>query len=154
MNEFMQTAIEEATHGVEQNEGGPFGAVVVRNGVVVGTGHNRVIATNDPTAHAEMNAIREAAAFLGRYDLSDCEIFTTCEPCPMCYGAIHWARIGTIHRGASKEDAADLGFNDVDIYTDIARDPEDREIIMDVVDRDACLQVFTLWNEKEDRVLY
>jgi guanine deaminase len=154
MNEFMQTAIEEATRGVEQNEGGPFGAVVVRNGVVVGTGHNRVIATNDPTAHAEINAIREAAAFLGRYDLSDCEIFTTCEPCPMCYGAIHWARIGTIHRGAGKEDAASLGFNDVDIYTDIARDPEDREIIMDVVDRDACLQVFNLWNEKEDRVLY
>lgn len=154
MNEFMQTAIEEATRGVEQNEGGPFGAVVVRNGVVVGTGHNSVIASNDPTAHAEVNAIREAAAFLGRYDLSDCEIFTTCEPCPMCYGAIHWARIGTIHRGAGKEDAAALGFNDVDIYAEISRDPEDREIIMDVVDRDACLQVFKLWNEKDDRVLY
>ncbi|NBC30597.1 MAG: nucleoside deaminase [Spirochaetes bacterium] len=139
---------------MERDEGGPFGAVVVRNGVIVGSGHNSVVAGNDPTAHAEMNAIREAAAFLSRYDLSDCEIFTTCEPCPMCYGAIHWARIGTVHRGAGKEDAAELGFDDLEIYADIARAPEEREIIMDVVDRDACLQVFQRWNEKDDRVLY
>lgn len=154
MNEFMQAAIDEAVAGIDGNEGGPFGAVVVRNGVIVGRGHNRVVTTNDPTAHAEVNAIREAASFLSRYDLSDCEIYTTCEPCPMCYGAIHWARIGTIHRGATKEDAAAIGFNDLDIYEDLARQPDDREIIMDEVDREACLSVFRRWHTKDDRVLY
>ncbi len=150
----MQAAIDEAVAGIDGNEGGPFGAVVVRNGVIVGRGHNRVVTTNDPTAHAEVNAIREAASFLSRYDLSDCEIYTTCEPCPMCYGAIHWARIGTIHRGATKEDAAAIGFNDLDIYEDLARQPDDREIIMDEVDREACLSVFRRWHTKDDRVLY
>ncbi len=150
----MQSAIEEAVAGIHGNDGGPFGAVVVRNGVIVGRGHNRVVATNDPTAHAEVNAIREAAAFLSRYDLSDCEIYTTCEPCPMCYGAIHWARIGTIHRGATKEDAAAIGFNDLKIYQDIAQPPEDREIIMDEVDREECLEVFRQWESQEDRILY
>ena len=150
----MQAAIDEAVAGIDGNEGGPFGAVVVRNGVILGRGHNRVITTNDPTAHAEVNAIREAASFLNRYDLSDCEIYTTCEPCPMCYGAIHWARIGTIHRGATKEDAAAIGFNDLDIYEDIAKAPAEREIIMDEVDREACLSVFRRWHAKDDRVLY
>jgi guanine deaminase len=154
MDEFMSAAIDEATRGVEGQEGGPFGAVIVRHGVIIGRGHNRVLATNDPTAHAEVNAIREAAAFLKSYDLSECEIYTTCEPCPMCYGAIHWSRIGVIHRGATKEDAAAIGFDDLDIYADIAKAPEEREIIMDEVEREACLQVFRGWQQRDDRVIY
>ena len=122
--------------------------------MIVGRGHNRVIASNDPTAHAEVNAIREAAAFLKNYDLSECEIYTTCEPCPMCYGAVHWSRIGVIHRGATKEDAAGIGFDDLDIYREVALPPDEREIIMDEVEREACLAVFRDWEAREDRVIY
>lgn len=154
MNEYMEIAIAEARRGVESGEGGPFGAVIVRNGVVVGRGHNRVVVTHDPTAHAEINAIREASSFLGRYDLSDCEIYTTCEPCPMCYGAISWARIGTIHQGARKEDAAQIGFDDQEMYADMERPLEERNIIIREVDREACLAVFHDWESRDDRVLY
>ncbi len=90
MNEFMELAIKEAEKGIRANEGGPFGVVIVRNGEVIAQNHNQVLGTNDPTAHAEMNAIRDASKKLGTFDLSDCEIYSTCEPCPMCLGAIHW----------------------------------------------------------------
>lgn len=154
MNEYMEVAIAEARRGVELGEGGPFGAVIVRNGVVVGRGHNRVVVSHDPTAHAEINAIREASSFLGRYDLSDCEIYTTCEPCPMCYGAIYWAKIGTIQQGARKEDAAEIGFDDLEMYADMERPLEERNIIIRELDREACLAVFRDWRSRDDRVLY
>ena len=112
MNEYMRIAIEEAEEGVRCDHGGPFGAVVVYNGKVIARGHNRVIATNDPTAHAEMEVIREAARKLGRFDLSDCEIYSSCEPCPMCFSAIHWAKMKNLYFGCSREDAADIGFDD------------------------------------------
>lgn len=124
----MRRALELARRGVEGGDGGPFGAVIVQNGHVVGAGWNRVIATNDPTAHGEICAIRDACAYLGTFDLSGCDIVTTGEPCPMCLGAIYWARIKTIYFGFSVEDAARIGFDDLFIFEDISRLPEKRTI--------------------------
>jgi guanine deaminase len=154
MNPFMQAAIEEARAAVNNGQGGPFGAVVVKDGRVISRGHNTVVATNDPTAHAEVNAIREAAQKLGRFDLSDCEIYTTCEPCPMCYAAVYWSRIPRIYRGATKDDASTIGFDDKAIYEDLARPVSQRDIPLIEVDREACLEPFRLWESKEDRVPY
>ncbi|MFO8063978.1 MAG: nucleoside deaminase [Spirochaetia bacterium] len=154
MNRFMEAAIAEAQTAVTHGQGGPFGAVIVHEGRIVGRGHNTVVAANDPTAHAEINAIREASTFLGRFELSDCEIYTTCEPCPMCYGAVYWARISTIYRGATAEDAAAFGFDDEAVYEDIVRRPSERKIAQIEVDRQACLEPFTYWKSKPDRVPY
>jgi guanine deaminase len=154
MNQYMSAAIEEAQNGVQSGEGGPFGAVVVHQGKIVGRGHNTVIKTNDPTAHAEINAIRQASQALGRFDLSDCTIYTTCEPCPMCYSAVYWARIPIVYRGATQEDAAAIGFDDQAIYDDLAQPPDKRKIPMEEVDREACLEPFRLWEEKPDKALY
>ncbi len=154
MNRYMQAAVEEAHYGVESREGGPFGAVIVHEGTIVGRGHNTVVTTNDPTAHAEINAIREASKTLGRFDLSDCTIYTTCEPCPMCYSALYWARIPVVYRGATQQDAAAIGFDDKEIYDDLAGAPENRKIPMKEIDREACLEPFRLWQSKPDRVLY
>ncbi len=150
----MKAAVEEARSGVESGEGGPFGAVIVLDEKIVGRGHNTVIATKDPTAHAEINAIREASKTLGRFDLSDCTIYTTCEPCPMCYSALYWARIPIVYRGATQEDAAAIGFDDKKMYDDLAKAPENRKIPMEEVDREACLEPFRLWEAKPDRALY
>ena len=154
MNPFMEAAIVEARAAVERTEGGPFGAVVVQGNRIVGRGHNTVVAAHDPTAHAEINAIRDASAFLGRFELSDCELYTTCEPCPMCYAAIYWARITVIYRGATKEDAAAVGFDDQAAYEDIARPASEREIAQIEVDREACLEPFHYWQSNPDRVPY
>jgi guanine deaminase len=154
MNRFMQAAIEEAQRGVERADGGPFGAVIVHGGEIVARGHNTVVDTHDPTAHAEVNAIRQASSRLGRFDLSDCEIYTTCEPCPMCYAAIYWARIPKIYRGATKEDAAEIGFDDKEIYDDLARGSGARDIPVIEVDREACLEPFRHWLSRSDRVPY
>ncbi len=154
MDSFMRIAIEEARYGVESRQGGPFGAVVVHEGRVVGRGHNTVITTNDPTAHAEINAIREAATSLGRFNLSDCTLYTTCEPCPMCYAAIYWARIATVYRGATQKDAEKIGFDDKAIYEDLAAAPGDRKISMHEVDREACLGPFRLWESLPDHATY
>ncbi len=113
---FMRRAIELARQGMNQGAGGPFGAVVVRDGVIVGEGWNRVIATKDPTAHGEVTAIRDACATLGTFSLEGCEIHTTGQPCPMCLGAIQWARIAKIHYGFRIEDAAGIGFDDTEFY--------------------------------------
>src|SRR5512136_691190 len=112
MRKFMRMAIREAEKGMRRNEGGPFGAVIVKDGKVVARAHNRVIKTNDPTAHAEVVAIRKATAKLKRFDLSDCEIYASCEPCPMCFAAIHWAKMRTLYFGCSRKDAAAIGFDD------------------------------------------
>ena len=125
---FMRRAIELARLGMRSGAGGPFGAVVVKDGEIIGEGHNRVVGTNDPTAHGEIVAIREACARLGHFSLQGCEIHTTGEPCPMCLGAIHWARIGRIYYGFSITDAAAIGFDDREFYRQFTRPLAEREV--------------------------
>lgn len=125
---FMRRAIDLARLGMNQGAGGPFGAVVVKDGNIVGEGWNRVLATNDPTAHGEITAIRDACGKLGTFSLEGCEIHTTGQPCPMCLGAIHWARIRKIHYGFRIEDAAAIGFDDSEFFRQMALPPEQRTI--------------------------
>lgn len=155
MDQFMKTANEEAVHGSQSNDGGPFGAVIVRAGKVIARGHNEVVKTNDPTAHAEMVAIRKAAALLGRFDLSDCEIYSSCEPCPMCLSAIYWSRMGAVYYGCTREDAADIGFDDNNIY-EFIKDPAGKSDTLKMLplDRDECILTFKKWQEKQDKVIY
>ena len=155
MHPFMKIASEEAVAGARNNEGGPFGAVIVREGEVVARGHNEVLKNNDPTAHAEMVTIRRAAASLGRFDLSDCVLYTSCEPCPMCLSAIYWARIPTVFFGCTKEDAADIGFDDQAIYEYI-RHPEQHQAELCLIsqDREECLRNFEEWRNKADKTMY
>ncbi|RPJ34931.1 MAG: nucleoside deaminase [Verrucomicrobiaceae bacterium] len=127
-DEFMMRAIELARQGMRCGDGGPFGAVVVRDGEIIGEGWNRVLATNDPTAHGEITAIRAACARLGSFSLEGCEIHTTGEPCPMCLGAIHWARLGAIYHGFRVEDAAEVGFDDREFFRQMVLPPEQRMI--------------------------
>ena len=124
----MHRAIELARLGMNSGAGGPFGAVVVKDGEIIGEGYNRVVGTNDPTAHGEIVAIREACARLGHFSLAGCEIHTTGEPCPMCLGAIHWARIGRIYYGFSITDAAAIGFDDREFYRQFTLPPAEREV--------------------------
>lgn len=125
---FMSRAIELARDGMRGGLGGPFGAVVVRDGSIIGEGCNRVISTNDPTAHGEITAIRDACRRVGSFSLEGCEIYTTGQPCPMCLGAVYWARIGTIYYGFRIEDAAEIGFDDSEFFRQIALPPESRSI--------------------------
>jgi len=148
----MKVANEEAFHGMKNNEGGPFGAVIIKDGVILAQGHNEVLKTNDPTAHAEVVAIRKAAALLERFDLSDCEIYTSCEPCPMCLSAIYWSRIKKIYFGCTKTDAAAIGFDDNAIYEFIKEPTDALELVP--VDREECLKSFEHWLEKIDKVGY
>ncbi len=152
-NEYVEAAIAEAIAGVERGHGGPFGAVVVRDGVIIGRGHNQVVTWLDPTAHAEVLAIRLACRETGRFDLHGCELYTTCEPCPMCYAAAWWARISTIHYGCTRGDAEQFGFDDSAIYADLeGRVP--KQIRMVASAREACLEPMRLWRERPDRVPY
>jgi len=155
MNPFMKQALDEAVTGSQENAGGPFGAVVCKDGLVIASGHNEVLKTNDPTAHAEMVAIRRAASILGRFDLSDCELFTSCEPCPMCLSAIYWSRIPRVYYGCTKKDAAVIGFDDDKIY-EFIRDPGQQADTLQLIplDREECLPVFRNWQEKQDRTMY
>ncbi len=125
---FMRRAIELARQGMNSGAGGPFGAVVVKDGQIIGEGHNRVLGTNDPTAHGEIVAIRDACARIGHFSLQGCEIHTTGEPCPMCLGAIHWARIGRIYYGFSITDAATIGFDDWEFYRQFTLPLAEREV--------------------------
>lgn len=152
--QLMRAAIDEAAVGLAAGDGGPFGAVVTRGGVVIARGHNQVVGLNDPSAHAEVQAIRAACRELGTFDLSGCEIYATCEPCPMCFAAIHWARLDRVHFGASRGDAAAVGFDDAAIYDVLA---ERREPAFDVqgdVAADACRRLMQQWRDNEDRVPY
>lgn len=152
MNPWMQRAYDEALQGMNDNEGGPFGAVIVRNDELIATSHNRVLITNDPTAHAEVNAIRAASAALGSHDLSDCILYTTCYPCPMCMGAILWARIPTVYYGSTGADAAKGGFDDERFHAFI-QNPE-KAFALRALDTEKTRELFTKWLEKEDRRLY
>lgn len=145
-------AYDEALKGMETNEGGPFGAAIVRNGELIASSHNTVLQSNDPTAHAEINVIRKASHALGKFDLSDCILYTTCYPCPMCMGAILWARISTVYYTSSMDDTAEGGFDDRAFYT-IIRDPES-SLDLQLIDPDKGKELFTSWAVKEDKKLY
>jgi len=151
---FMKEAIRLAHEGLRSDKGGPFGAVVVKGGKIIGRGNNRVTTTNDPTAHAEIIAIREACKNLNSFQLEDCEIYTSCEPCPMCLGAIYWARPSKLYYGCSKKDAANIGFDDAFIYREIQIPPEQRKIPFIQLLRVEALKAFKEWIEKDNKVLY
>lgn len=153
--EFMEAAIEEAFQGMRANEGGPFGAVIARGDEIIARAHNEVLSAGDPTAHAEIQAIREAARKLGRFDLSDCEIYATCEPCPMCLGAVFWARIPKLTYGCSRADAEAVGFSDKEIYDAIIKqDPAAGGLDAVQFARDACLPLMEFWDKKGDKTPY
>ena len=151
--DFMRQAIALAVENVK-NGGGPFGAVIVRGGEVVATGVNRVTANNDPTAHAEVSAIRAACTKLGTFDLSGCVLYTSCEPCPMCLGAIYWAHIDKIYYGANQHDAAAVDFDDSFIYRELELEPNRRNKPVENILHDEALAPFNLWREKEDKIAY
>lgn len=150
---FMREAITLAVENVKQG-GGPFGAIIVRKGEIISTGVNRVTCSNDPTAHAEINAIRAACQQLGTFDLSGCEIYTTCEPCPMCLGAIYWARLDKIYYGCNNKDAAQAGFDDSYIYNELTLKPENRHKAMKELIPEEAKQTFLAWEMKTDKVAY
>jgi len=150
----MKQAVFQAFEGMRKNEGGPFGAVIVRNGEIIAQAHNEVLKTNDPTAHAEITAIRKASTLLSRFDLSDCEIYSTCEPCPMCFAAIHWAKMKKLTFGATREDAAKIGFDDQYIYDVIQGKAEKLQVAFFQDDHEECLKPFAEWKEKEDKKEY
>lgn len=140
MNEYMKLAITEARKGIHNGHGGPFGAVVVKDGAVVGKGHNQVLRNNDPTCHAEMMAIRKACKTLDTYDLSGCEIYATGEPCPMCLSAILWANIDKVYYGCNIIDTEQIGFRDKKFYE--MQNSGEKEKMMQELDRDACLKLY------------
>lgn len=150
---FMQIAIDLSIENVA-NGGGPFGAVIVRDGEVIATGTNRVTANCDPTAHAEVNAIRTACAKLKNFKLTGCTVYSSCEPCPMCLSALYWAGVERILYGNTKQDAKEIDFDDSFIYDQIALSNTERAIPCINFMRDKALEGFRLWREKEDKVLY
>lgn len=150
----MMRAIEISIENVRSGRGGPFGAVIVKDGAIVAEGTNRVTATNDPTAHAEMVAIRAACQKLGTFDLKGCEMYVSCEPCPMCLGAIYWARIERVYFAGLAADASDAGFDDSFIYGELARPRNERKIPMVPLMRDQALEAFRIWREKPDKIAY
>ena len=150
----MQEAIALSQNGIANNEGGPFGCVVVKDDKIIGRGNNKVTSTNDPTAHAEVVAIRDACKTLGTFQLNNCEIYTSCEPCPMCLGAIYWARPKIIYFANNREDAADIGFDDSMIYDEMKAGIHERKIPIKSLSRDEALKVFNEWRIKGDKTLY
>ena len=151
--EFMREAIRLANESVK-NGGGPFGAVIVKDNEIIAGSSNSVTIDNDPTAHAEVNTIRQACKKLGTFDLSGCVIYTSCEPCPMCLGAIYWAKIDRIYYGNNRTDARNIDFADEFIYDELNRQFDERTIPIIPLLRDEALQSFRLWQEKEDKTEY
>lgn len=151
---FMKKAIRLSIANVEKANGGPFGAIVVKDGKVIARGVNKVTSTNDPTAHAEVVAIRKACKVLKTYQLTGCEIYTSCEPCPMCLAAIYWARPAKIFFAGSKEDAAAIDFDDKLIYEEIAKPIAERKIFTQQLLRDEALEAFRKWNESPNKIEY
>ncbi|MBX3354151.1 MAG: nucleoside deaminase [Phycisphaeraceae bacterium] len=153
----MRRAVELAAHGVDAGHGGPFGCVIARGEEIVGEGWNQVVSSNDPTAHGEVVAIRAAAARLGRFSLAGCDLFTTGEPCPMCLGAIHWARIDAVHFALSAADIAAIGFDDRAFYEELAKPREARVLPVHAVSeelRQTAREVACRWLARSDRVPY
>ncbi|MFM2135548.1 MAG: hypothetical protein RL021_948 [Bacteroidota bacterium] len=150
----MKEAIRLAKKGLDSDAGGPFGCVVVKDGIIVGKGCNSVTSTNDPTAHAEVVAIRDACRNLNTYQLEGCEVYTNCEPCPMCLGAIYWARPAKVFFANTRHQAAAAGFDDAFIYEEIVIDPSARKIPMLHVPDEEAMQVFRDWVAKPDKKLY
>jgi guanine deaminase len=150
----MREAIALAEAGMRSKRGGPFGCVIVRKGEIVARGNNRVTSTNDPTAHAEVTAIREACHELNTFQLADCELYTSCEPCPMCLAAIYWARIPTVYFANTRADAAAIGFDDDFIYRQMPLPPEKQSIKMQPLLRDAALATFNAWAAMPDKTEY
>lgn len=154
MNKFMQFADELAKQNIMTDNGGPFGAVVVKDGVVVGVGNNHVVKNNDPTAHAEVMAIRNACAMLNTFDLSGCELYTSCYPCPMCLSAIIWANIKVVYYGNTKEDAADIGFRDGMIYSYLQNMENSSLLEMRMMDRAETIKTFKAFKSKAEKTMY
>jgi guanine deaminase len=153
-NAFMARAIELSIENVRSGRGGPFGAVVVRGGKIIAEGVNCVTAVNDPTAHAEVVAIREACKKLGVFELKDCEMYTSCEPCPMCLGAIYWARPARVYFASTAADASNAGFDDSFIYNEIPQPHAQRKIPMIQMMRDEALEAFRTWQRQPNKVPY
>ena len=151
---YMNEAFKEAFMGMRNNYGGPFGAVIVKDNVIIGRGCNRVISYNDPTAHAEIVAIREACKKISSYDLSGSLLYSTCEPCPMCLSAVYWANIKRVIFGLSRYDAELMGFKDNHIYQEISMDPTERNIKLRKVDHPAIKELMEEWNLKTDKFHY
>ena len=147
MNRYMRLAVSEAQNGIRSGHGGPFGCVIVRDGKVIGSGHNEVIKQHDPTCHGEMMAIRDACKKLGTHDLSGCELYTTAAPCPMCRGAILWANIGKVYFGCNVDDTDSIGFRDKIFY-------ESEEEFCEELDREECLELFEEYRSISDKKMY
>ena len=150
---FMLEAIRVANENIE-NQGGPFGAVIVKDGEIIAASGNSVTLDNDPTAHAEVNTIRKACKRLGTFNLEGCEIYSSCEPCPMCLSAIYWAHIDKLYYATTKDDAASIGFDDSFIYHELTLKPEQRRIKAEQHDRDIALEPFQTWRTKTDKTEY
>jgi tRNA(Arg) A34 adenosine deaminase TadA len=150
---FMRKAIALSIENI-QKDGGPFGAVIVKEGKIIATGSNRVTANTDPTAHAEINAIRKASRKLRTFDLSGCQIYSSCEPCPMCLGAIYWAHLDKLYYGNTKTDAKNIGFDDSFIYDEIDLKPESRKVTTTQLLPDEAILAFELWAKADNRVKY
>ncbi len=151
---FMRQAIQLAAKGMNSNAGGPFGAVIVKNNEIIAQGHNMVTSTNDPTAHAEMVAIRDACKKLNTFQLDDCDIYTSCEPCPMCLGAIYWARPRAVYYACTKEDAARIEFDDQFIYDELDLEIGERKIKFIPLLNEEGVKVFEQWEAKTDKTEY
>lgn len=158
MNEYMKIAKELSENNLKTNVGGPFGACIVKDGKIIGKGSNHVLSNNDPTAHAEVMAIRDACKNINSYDLSGCELYTSCYPCPMCLSAIIWSNIKKVYYGNTKEDAANIGFRDDYIYSFIKKltdEVEDNEVLeLNCIDREETIKTFESFAEKSDKTIY
>lgn len=156
MNEFMKIAKDLADDNLKTNSGGPFGACIVKDGKIIGRGSNNVLLNNDPTAHAEIMAIRDACKNINSYDLSECVIYTTCYPCPMCLSAIMWSNINKIYYGNTKEDAENIGFRDKFIYDTISKlnNNEETNLKLECIDRNETIKTFNEYMMKDDKTIY
>lgn len=158
MNKYMKVAKELSDENLKTNVGGPFGACIVKDGKIIGKGLNHVLEKNDPTAHAEIMAIREACKNIGSYDLSGCELYTSCYPCPMCLSAIIWANIKKVYYGNTKKDAAKIGFRDDDIYTYISKladnIDDNNTLCLECLDREETIETFNDYIKKNDKTIY
>ena len=155
MNEFMKVAKELSEENITTNAGGPFGACIVKDGKIIGKGNNHVLGKKDPTAHAEIEAIRNACKNIDSYDLSNCELYTSCYPCPMCLSAIIWSNIKKVYYGNTKEDAENIGFRDNYIYDFIKNNNSDKNILdLESMDREETIKVFEEYTKKEDKEIY